>query len=339
MWIIWMGKRMHRFEGSICGLLNIEYPVIQGGMAWVSDANLAAAVSEAGGLGVIAAGNAPPEWVREQIRKTREATDKPFGVNVMLLSPFVESIAKLVAEERVPVVITGAGNPAEYVKMWKSAGCMFAPVVASRALAVFMQRMKADFIIAEGCESGGHIGELTTMVLVPDIARSVNIPVVAAGGIFDADTVAAAFVLGAKGVQVGTRFVLAGECTAHEEYKNRIIKARDIDSKVTGRITGHPVRVLRSPFAIELAKLEYEENGAEKLEKRGEGSLMRAVLYGDKDNGSFMAGQVACMLSKVQPAAEIIREMFDGERLESILKNVGGLLTGDTQKDIAFLGK
>ncbi len=320
---------MHRFEGSICGLLNIEFPVIQGGMAWVSDANLAAAVSNAGGLGVIAAGNAPPEWVQEQIIKVRGKTDKPFGVNVMLLSPYVERIANLVADEKVPVVITGAGNPAQYVKMWKSAGCIFAPVVASRALAMLMQRMGAGMVIAEGCESGGHIGELTTMVLTPDIVRSVNIPVVAAGGIFDAYTAAAAFVLGAKGVQVGTRFVLAEECTAHAEYKNRIIKARDIDSKVTGRITGHPVRVLRSPLSNELAGLEYEENGTEKLEKRGEGSLMRAVLYGDKDNGSFMAGQAACMLSKVQPAAEIIREMFDEESIKSILKNLGSLISDE----------
>ncbi len=318
---------MHRFEGSICGLLNIEYPIIQGGMAWVSNADLAAAVSMAGGLGVIAAGNAPPEWVKEQIRALRQKTDKPFGVNVMLLSPYVDSIVKLVAEERVPVVITGAGNPAEYVKMWKEAGSIFAPVVASRALAIMMQRMGADFVIAEGCESGGHIGELTTMVLMPDVARSVDIPVVAAGGIFDADTVTAAFVLGAKGVQVGTRFVLAEECTAHEEYKNRIIKAKDIDSKVTGRVTGHPVRVLRSPLVRELAKLEYEVDGAEKLEKAGEGSLMRAVLYGDKETGSFMAGQAACMLEHIQPAADIIREMFDAQRISDILKNVGGLLT------------
>jgi enoyl-[acyl-carrier protein] reductase II len=318
---------MHRFEGSICGLLNIEYPIIQGGMAWVSNADLAAAVSMAGGLGVIAAGNAPPEWVKEQIRALRQKTDKPFGVNVMLLSPYVDSVAKLVAEERVPVIITGAGNPAEYVKMWKEAGSIFAPVVASRALAIMMQRMGADFVIAEGCESGGHIGELTTMVLMPDVARSVDIPVVTAGGIFDADTVTAAFVLGAKGVQVGTRFVLAEECTAHEEYKNRIIKAKDIDSKVTGRVTGHPVRVLRSPLVRELSRLEYEEDGAAKLEKAGEGSLMRAVLHGDKERGSFMAGQAACMLDRIQPAADIIREMFDEQRISSILKNVGALLT------------
>lgn len=296
-------------------------------MAWVSNACLAAAVSMAGGLGVIAAGNAPPEWVKEQIRALREKTDKPFGLNVMLLSPYVEEIAKLAAEEKVPVVITGAGNPAGYVKMWKDAGCVFAPVVASRALAIMMERMGADFVIAEGGESGGHVGELTTMVLMPDVARSVNIPVVAAGGIFDADTAVAAFVLGAKGIQVGTRFVLAEECTAHEEYKNRIIKAKDIDSKVTGRVTGHPVRVLRSPFVRELARLEYEPGGAEKIEELGGGSLMKAVLHGDKENGSFMAGQVACMLERVQPASEIIREIFDEERMSSVLKNVAGLLT------------
>ncbi len=319
---------MHRFKGSICELLGIEYPIIQGGMAWVSDASLAAAVSKAGGLGVIAAGNAPPEWVKEQIQALREQTDRPFGLNVMLLSPFVKDIAKLAADERVPVVITGAGNPAEYVKMWKGAGCIFGPVVPSRALAKLMERMGADFVIAEGGESGGHIGELSTMVLMPDVARSVSIPVVAAGGIFDADTAAAAFVLGAKGVQVGTRFVLAEECTAHEEYKNRIIKAKDIDIKVTGRVTGHPVRVLRSPFVYELAKLEYEEGGAEKIEQLGAGSLMKAAVHGDKDKGSFMAGQAACMLDKVQPAEEIIREIFDEERIKSILENVSGLLIG-----------
>lgn len=316
------GSKMHRFKGSICDMLNTEYPLIQGGMAWVSNASLAAAVSMAGGLGVIAAGNAPPDWVREQIRKVREKTDKPFGLNVMLLSPYVAEIAKIVSEERIPVVITGAGNPAEYVKSWKEAGCIVAPVVASRGLAIMMQRMGADFVIAEGCEAGGHIGELTTMVLVPDVARSIDIPVVAAGGIFDADTVAAAFCLGAKGVQLGTRFLLAYECTVHEEYKARIIKAKDIDSKVTGRITGHPVRILRSPLARALEKVEYEEGAVEKLEKLGEGSLQRAVLFGDKDNGSFMAGQCACMLDKVQPAAEIINELFNEERLKSICQNV-----------------
>ncbi len=307
---------------NISDLLKIDYPVIQGGMAWVSNASLAAAVSMAGGLGVIAAGNAPADWVREQIRLVREKTDKPFGLNVMLLSPYVGEIAKLVTEEKVPVVITGAGNPAEYMKAWQQAGCMVAPVVASRALAVMMERMGADFLIAEGCEAGGHIGELTTMVLTPDIVRAVSIPVVAAGGIFDADTVAAAFCLGASGVQVGTRFILAKECTAHDEYKRRIIKAKDIDSKVTGRVTGHPVRVLRSPLARELARVEYEENAAEKLDKLGQGSLQKAVLDGDAEHGSFMAGQCACMLDKVQTAKEIIEELFDGERLKSVCQNV-----------------
>lgn len=311
---------------NICDLLKIDYPVIQGGMAWVSNADLAAAVSMAGGLGVIAAGNAPPEWVREQIRLVREKTDKPFGLNVMLLSPYVDAVAKIVSEERVPVVITGAGNPAQYVKAWREAGCVVAPVVASRALAVMMERMGADFLIAEGCEAGGHIGELTTMVLTPDIVRAVNIPVVAAGGIFDADTVAAAFCLGAMGVQVGTRFILAQECTAHDEYKRRVIKAKDIDSKVTGRVTGHPVRVLRSPLARELARVEYEEDAAARLEKMGEGSLQKAVIHGDAEGGSFMAGQCACMLDKVQTAKEIIEELFDGERLKSVCQNVCGRL-------------
>lgn len=307
---------------SISDLLKIDYPLIQGGMAWISNGNLAAAVSMAGGLGVIAAGNAPAEWVKEQIHLVREKTDKPFGLNVMLLSPYVKEIAQLVVDEKVPVVITGAGNPAEYMKMWKEAGCIVAPVVASRALAILMERMGADFLVAEGCEAGGHIGELTTMVLTPNIVRAVSIPVVTAGGIFDADTVAAAFCLGAVGVQVGTRFILAEECTAHDEYKRRVIKAKDIDSKVTGRITGHPVRVLRSPLVRELARVEYEENAVERLEKMGEGSLQRAVLQGDKDSGSFMAGQCACMLDKVQTAQEIIQELFDDERMKSVCQNV-----------------
>jgi len=313
-------------RSSLTSILPIEYPLIQGGMAWVSNASLAAAVSMAGGLGVIAAGNAPPDWVRGQIRELRAKTDKPFGLNVMLLSPYVEDIAKIVADEHVPVVITGAGNPAGYVRAWKEAGCIIAPVVASSALAQMMQRAGADFVIAEGCEAGGHIGELTTMVLTPNIVRSVDIPVVAAGGIYDAETVAAAFCLGAAGVQVGTRFILAEECTAHDEYKRRVMKARDIDSKVTGRVAGHPVRLLRSPIVREMQQMEYAENGAEKLEKLGEGSLMRAVLHGDKDTGSFMAGQCACMLDKVQPAAEIIRELFDKAELERIRDEVFGSL-------------
>ena len=304
---------------TISALMGTRYPLIQGGMAWVSDASLAAAVSEAGGLGVIAAGNAPPEWVKEQVEKLRAKTDKPFGLNVMLLSPYVAQIADLVCELHVPVVITGAGNPDAYVKRWKEAGSLVAPVVASRALAMLMERMGADFVIAEGCEAGGHIGELTSMVLWPDIARSVSIPVVAAGGIFDAAGVAAAFCLGAKGVQVGTRFILAEECTAHTEYKERVIRAKDIDSKVTGRITGHPVRVLRSPLQRELAAAEYEPDGKERLEQLGEGSLMRAVLHGDKERGSFMAGQCACMMDRIQPAREIVQELFDPVQIGTVL--------------------
>ncbi len=315
-------------RSSIASLLRIEYPLIQGGMAWISNASLASAVSMAGGLGVIAAGNAPPDWVRAQIKALRVKTDKPFGLNVMLLSPYVEDIAKIAAEERVPVVITGAGNPAAYMRMWKDAGCVVAPVVASSALAQMMERAGADFLIAEGCEAGGHIGELTTMVLTPDIIRSTELPVVAAGGIYSAETVVAAFCLGASGVQVGTKFILAEECTASEAYKQRVIKAKDIDSKVTGRVTGHPVRLLRSPIVREMMKLEYEENGAEKLEKLGEGSLMRAVLHGDKDTGSFMAGQCACMMDKVQPAAEIIRELFDKTVLERVRDDAFGFLLG-----------
>lgn len=317
---------MRKFPGSICDLLGIDYPVIQGGMAWVSNASLAAAVSMAGGLGVIAAGNAPAEWVREQIREVRKKTDKPFGLNVMMLSPYVEEVAQIVAEEHVPVVITGAGNPSTYMKSWKEAGCIVAPVVASRALAIMMQRMGADFLIAEGSEAGGHIGELTTMVLTPNIVRSVDIPVVAAGGIFDADTVAAAFCLGAKGVQVGTRFILAEECTAHDEYKRRVIKAKDIDSKVTGRVTGHPVRLLRSPLVREMARVEYEENAVKKLEELGAGSLQSAVLEGSKDKGSFMAGQCACMIKEVQSSKEIIEDLFDEQRLESICKSFSSQL-------------
>jgi len=295
-------------------------------MAWVSDASLAAAVSKAGGLGVIAAGNAPPDWVEQQVLALRGQTDKPFGLNIMLLSPYVSQVAELAADLHVPVVITGAGNPDAYVKRWKEAGCMVAPVVASRALAMLMERRGADFVIAEGCEAGGHIGELTSMVLWPDIARSVNIPVVAAGGVFDASGVAAAFCLGAKGVQVGTRFILAKECNAHAEYKERVLRAKDIDSKVTGRVTGHPVRVLRSPLQRELASAEYGPDGAAAVEKLGEGSLMRAVLHGDKNRGSFMAGQCACMVDRIQPADEIIRDLFDTAKIKSALQTAAALL-------------
>ena len=319
-------RKTRRFSGSITELLKIDYPVIQGGMAWVSNASLAAAVSKAGGLGVIAAGNAPSDWVKEQIKLVREQTNKPFGVNIMLISPNVEEVAQIVADEKVPVVITGAGNPAQYVKTWKAAGCIVAPVVASRALAIRMERKGVDFLVAEGSEAGGHIGELTTMVLMPTIVRSVQIPVVAAGGIFDASTVAAAFCLGAAGVQVGTRFILASECTAHDEYKRRLIKAKDIDSKVTGRVTGHPVRLLRSPLVLEMAKVEYEENAVKKIEALGEGSLQCAVTTGDKHKGSFLAGQVAGLLDKEQTSKEIIEELFDENALTDIARNLKNTL-------------
>ena len=291
---------MPRFQGTICDLLGTEYPVIQGGMAWVSNASLAAAVSMAGGLGVIAAGNAPPEWVTEQVRKLRETTDRPFGLNIMLLSPFADQIAQIAAQERVPVVITGAGNPASHVKSWKEAGCIVAPVVASSALAVMMQRMGADMVIAEGCEAGGHIGELTTMVLTPDIVRSVDIPVVAAGGIFDAATVAAAFCLGAKGVQVGTRFILATECTAHTEYKRRIIRAKDIDSKVTGRVTGASGTAAAQPIVREMARIEYEENAVESWKHWGPGRCKARCLTATRKRGrSWPANAHACWTGNI----------------------------------------
>ena len=301
-------------------LLGIKYPIFQGAMAWVSDAKLAAAVSNAGGLGIIAAGSAPAGWVREQITELKKICDKPYGVNVMLMSPFVDEIAALVAEMHVPVVVTGAGNPRRYIQAWKQAGCRIIPVVPSRALATMMENMGVDALIAEGSEAGGHIGELTTMVLTPMIADTVDIPVVSAGGICDARTAAAAFALGADGVQVGTRFILAEECSAHENYKDRVVRAKDTDSKVTGRITGHPVRVLRNNLTRELARLEYEEDGAIKIEKRGEGSLRLAVVEGDLKEGSFMAGQCACRMDKVQTSKEIIEEIFDSAQVKTALK-------------------
>jgi enoyl-[acyl-carrier protein] reductase II len=313
-------------NSEFCKLLNIDYPLIQGGMAWVSDARLAAAVSMAGGLGVIAAGNAPPQWVREQIRSLREQTERPFGLNIMLMSPHADEIAAIAAAERVPVVITGAGNPEAHIRAWKGEGCVVAPVVASSALAILMERMGADFVIAEGSEAGGHIGELSTMVLVPHVAQRVSIPVVAAGGICDARSVAAAFCLGAAGVQVGTRFILAEECGVHEAYKRRIIKAKDVDSKVTGRVTGHPVRVLRSPLERQLARCEYEADGAQRIEAMGEGSLRRAVVEGDEQSGSFMAGQCACRIDRVQSAREIILELFDKDCLGAAIAPVAALL-------------
>lgn len=302
-------------------LLGLKYPIIQGGMAWISDASLASAVSNAGGLGVIAAGHAPADWVREQILKLKEKCTKPYGVNIMLLSPFADEVAELVVEMKVPVVITGAGNPRKYLDMWKDAGIKVFPVVASRALAIVMEKMGADGIIAEGNEAGGHVGELGTMVLVPMIVDSVDIPVVAAGGVCDARSAVAAFCLGADGIQVGTRFILAEECTAHDNYKNRLMRAKDIDSKVTGRVTGHPVRVLRNNLTRELAKLEYEEDGAQKIEDYSIGSLRLAVVEGDLKKGSFMAGQCACRMDKIETAAQIIESIFNASEINVAISN------------------
>ena len=297
---------------EITALLGTEYPIIQGGMAWVAEHHLAAAVSEAGGLGIIGAANAPADWVREQIHKVRELTKKPFGVNVMLMSPYAEEVAKVIAEEKVPVVTTGAGNPEKYMELWKSAGTKVIPVVASTALAKRMERCGADAVIAEGCESGGHVGETTTMALVPQVVDAVEkIPVIAAGGIGDGRGIAAAFMLGAKGVQMGTAFVATKESQVHENYKQCIIKAKDIDTRVTGRTTGHPVRALRNQMTKEYLKKEAEGASFEELELLTLGSLRRAVQEGDTRNGSMMAGQIAGLVKKEQPCKEIITEIVD----------------------------
>ena len=295
----------------ITELLNIEYPIIQGGMAWVAEHTLAAAVSNAGGLGIIASGGAPCEAVREEIRKTKALTDKPFGVNVMLMNPEAEVIAHMLVEEGVKVVTTGAGSPEKYFPMWKEAGMIIIPVIASVALARRMEKYGAHAVIAEGCEAGGHIGEMTTMALMPQVAQAVQIPVIAAGGIGDGHGVAAAFMLGAEGVQVGTRFLLADETQIHDNYKEKVIKARDIDSQVTGRSTGHPIRVLRNPMTKKYLKMEAEGATLEELEMMTLGALKRAVVDGDVKEGSLMAGQVAGLLTKRQSCKEIIEEMMN----------------------------
>ena len=295
----------------ITEMLGIEYPIIQGGMAWVAEHNLAAAVSEAGGLGLIGGANAPGEVVREEIRKARELTKKPFGVNVMLLSPHADDVAKVVVEEGIKVVTTGAGNPEKYMDMWKAAGVKVIPVVASVALARRMEKYGADAVVAEGMESGGHIGEETTMTLVPQVADAVSIPVIAAGGIGDGRGIAAAFMLGAEAVQIGTRFVVSKESIVHENYKERIIKAKDIDSTVTGRTHGHPVRCLRNQMTREYIKLEQEGKSFEELEYLTLGTLRKAVQEGDVKNGTVMAGQIAGMVKKEQTCKEMIEEMMD----------------------------
>jgi enoyl-[acyl-carrier protein] reductase II len=307
-------------ETNLCSLLGIEYPIIQGGMAWVAESTLAAGVSNAGGLGLIAAANAPVDYVREEIRKAKKLTDKPFGVNIMLLSDNAEEIAKLVCEEGVKVVTTGAGNPGKFVEMWKAHGIKIITVVASVALAKRMERSGVDAIIAEGSESGGHIGELTTMALVPQVVDAVSIPVIAAGGIGDGRGIAAAFALGAVGVQVGTRFLVANECTVHQNYKNRVIGAKDSDSVVTGRPTGHPVRVLRNKLSRQFQILEKDTSTfLEQFEELGRGALPRAAKDGDIEMGSVMAGQISGLIKKEQSCLDIIEEMF-GEA-ESIMRN------------------
>lgn len=294
---------------NICEMLNIKYPIFQGGMAWVAEHNLVSAVSNAGGLGVIAAGGAPVEYVRNEIRKTRELTDKPFGVNIMMLSPSAEEIAYMVAEEKVNVVTTGAGNSEKYFEMWKEKGIKIIPVVASVALAKRVAKRGVDAVIAEGCESGGHIGSSTTMTLVPQVVDAIDIPVIAAGGIGDGRGMAAAFMLGATAVQIGTRFLVADECIIHDNYKEKVINAKDIDSVVTGTTTGHPVRVLRNKMTKEYIRLEHNGVGYEELERMTLGSLRKAVIDGDKDNGSFMAGQIAGLISKRQSCEQIITEI------------------------------
>lgn len=299
-------------------LLGIEYPIIQGGMAWVAEHNLAAAVSEAGGLGLIGGANAPGEVVREEIRKARELTDKPFGVNVMLMSPFADDVAKVVVEEGIKVVTTGAGNPGKYMEMWKNAGIKVIPVVASVALARMMEKGGADAVVAEGTESGGHIGDQTTMSLVPQVADAVSIPVIAAGGIADGRGIAAAFMLGAEAVQMGTRFVVAKESIVHQNYKDRIIKAKDIDSAVTGRSHGHPIRSLRNQMTREYLKMEQEGRPFEELEYLTMGTLRKAVMEGDVMHGTVMAGQIAGMVKKEQTCKEMISEMTaEAEKLLS----------------------
>ena len=298
-------------RSSICEMLGIRYPVFQGGMAWIADGKLAAAVSDGGGLGIIAAGNAPGDYVRKEIRTARALTDKPIGVNIMLMSPFAEEVAKAAKEEHVDVITTGAGNPAKYMQEWLEAGIRVIPVVASVALAKLMTRLKASALIAEGGESGGHVGELTTMVLVPQISDATGLPVIAAGGIADGRGVAAAFMLGAQGVQMGTRFLSAVECSIHPAYKEKILKATDLCTMVTGKRLGHPVRSLRTKFAREYSKAEYGGMPDEELEAMGAGALRLAVQEGDPDKGCFLSGQAAAMVKKEQPAAEIVKEVME----------------------------
>lgn len=296
----------------ITGLLGIEKPIIQGAMAWIADASLASAVSDAGGLGIIACGSAPLSWVEQQVKEARSRTSKPIGANVMLMNPEAPELAKLLCDLHVDVVTTGAGSPAPYIEMWKDAGIKVIPVVASVALAKRMERMGADAVVAEGQEAGGHIGELTTMALTPSVCEAVDIPVITAGGVADGRGMVAAFALGAEGVQVGTRFLTAEECTVHPDYKQKIIEAKDSDTIVTGRLGGHPVRQLKNKFSRSAKKVEELRAAGEEVDEEVvlSGSLKRAVVDGDVVNGSIMSGQVASLISDIKPARRIIDDMI-----------------------------
>ena len=301
------------FEANpICKMLNIKYPIFQGGMAWIGTAELASAVSNAGGLGIIGAGHMPPDILRAEIQKAKKWTDKPFGVNIMLMSPFVKEVMQVVVDERVAVVTTGAGNPAEYLPALKEVGTKVIPVVASVALAKRLVRSGVDAVIAEGTESGGHIGDITTMALVPQVVDAVDVPVIAAGGIGDSRGITAAIALGASGVQMGTRFVVSEECIAHENYKNLVLKAKDRSTVVTGRSTGHPVRVISNKMTREYAELEAKQTPVEELEKFGAGRLNLATHKGDVENGSVMIGQISGMLDEIKPVAVIMEELVSG---------------------------
>ena len=310
----------------ICSLLGIKYPILQGGMAWVSEAKLAAAVSNGGGLGIISAMNADAEYLREQIKQARTLTDKPFGVNIMLLSPFADEVAKVTADEKIAVVTTGAGNPSKFMEAWLEAGVKVIPVVASVAMAKLVTRAGASAIIAEGGESGGHVGETTTMALMPQVCDVTDLPVIAAGGIADGRGVAAVFMLGAQGVQLGTRFLVADECMIHPSYKDKIIRANDISTITTGKRLGHPVRSLKTPFPRAYFKAEYDSSiSDEELEAMGAGSVRLAAVEGDTERGSFLSGQIAGLVTRKQPSAEIINEIFT--EAEEILRSAGKWIT------------
>lgn len=311
------------FKTEISDMLNIKYPIIQGGMAWIATAELAGAVSNAGGLGIIGCGNAPASIIKKEIDKIRKITNKPFGVNVMFLSPFLEEIIDMLLEEKVPVITTGAGNPGKYIERFKEIGTKVIPVIPTVALAKRMEKLGADAIIVEGTEAGGHIGELSTMALLPQIVDAVDIPVIAAGGIADGRGFVAALSLGAKGVQIGTRFVCTDECIAHDKYKEAIVKAGDRDAIVTGRSTGHPVRVIKNQFTKDFIKREKENESPEELVKFGEGALEKAAIHGDIKNGTIMAGQISSLISDVKSCKEVIEGIIvEAEEVRKRLVNI-----------------